>query len=155
MVNVAASWSQFHMLTLVKCSPLVKLWNEWLPVRHNFGSSFWMCGVNSFHWHETAIPIGILSRQGGPSIVLPLHYYWLLLCWVLLHGNINGPESWQIFSFTWICHLLYSFPYIFAWRNVQDDPVEITPCFQSLIFLVSEHMVWLLQCIVGSGLGLE
>lgn len=106
------------------------------------------------------LPVWILSRQGGPSIVLPLHYYWLLYCHVPLPGDVDSSYSWwKIFSLPWICHLLillYSFPYLFPWRNVQDDPLETTPwSFQSLIFLVSEYVVWLLQCVVGIVLGLK
>lgn len=78
---------------------------EWIAAC-NFRFSFWMCGVNSFHWHEKLLYSlqllqEFLSRQGGPSIVLSFHYYWLFHCQVLLHGSIDGSGSWhKIFSFT-------------------------------------------------------
>lgn len=138
---------------------------EWIAA-YIFRSSFWTCGVNNFHWHETthicsAIPTGIFvqTRWSFNSASSPL------LLAPPLSGppawNINGSGSWhKIFNFTWMCHLfilLYSLLYVFPWRNVQDDdPVEITPwCFRSLIFFASEHIVWVVQCTVGIGWELE
>lgn len=110
--------------------------------------------------HKLLTSVWILSRQGGLSLVLPLHCYWLFHCQVPLPGDVDSSYSWQkIFSLTWICRLLillYSFPYLFPWRNADDGPLETTPwCFQSLIFLVSEHVVWLLHCMMGLVLGLK
>lgn len=91
----------------IKCSPLMKLWNELLPIRHKLSSRFWMCGVNRFHWHETtpkfsAIPNFVQAGWSFSSASSP--HPLAAPCWVLLLRNIHGSESWlQIFSFTWIC----------------------------------------------------
>lgn len=102
---------------------------EWIAAC-NFGSSFWMCGVNSFHWYETtpilsATPTGIFvqTRWSFNSASFPL----------LLAPPLLGPPVWK---HQWWRELAQDFQFY-----MDMSPLDIV-VFPSLYVFLKECAGW-------------